>query len=95
MPATQCFRLNSLTSEDEAREFIVWCCEQLGLCFHPDTHFSDYEERDGTKVFRKDAVELYEVLMEQAFQLLDDPCEVALAMAPFASSADEPVVVDA
>jgi hypothetical protein len=90
MPVTERFRLGRLTSEDEAREFIAWCCEQLGLCFHPDTPFSDYEDAAGEKVFSKEAVLLYEALMGQAYQLLGDPCEVALGMPPFAPAGNGP-----
>jgi hypothetical protein len=90
VPVTQRFRLGSLTSEDEAHEFIAWCCARLGAGFHPDTYFSQYEEANGAKVFSKEEIDLCEALMEQAFQILEDPYEVALRMPSFAAAGNGP-----
>ena len=57
------FQLNKLNTEVEASEFIAWCCNRLGYCFHPDTHFNDYEETGGGKFFVAEEVEMLEKLM--------------------------------
>ena len=68
------------TDAASAEEFIRRCVRSIGLGFHPDTPFADYDPpfTDYDPPFTAaDAAEL-DRRMDAAFDLLPDPYEVAL-----------------
>ncbi len=60
---------------ESAIAFVVWCVEALGLGYHPDTPFAEYEEQGGQPTFSPAEAARLEELAGRAFGLCD-PYEI-------------------
>lgn len=60
---------------DSAVKFVIWCVQQLGLAYHPDTQFAEYVNREGTAAFSPVGAEQLDKLSEKSF-FFCDPYEV-------------------
>jgi hypothetical protein len=67
--------------EQDAWDFLRWCVANLGVGFHPDTRFEEYQdETTGRPVYHPHEAAWLNDQMGRVFDLLPDPYEVALAV---------------
>lgn len=72
-----------VTDATTAREFLRWCCATIGIGFHPDIEFTEYEPALGEPDFPPAELRRMERLLAVTFTYLDDVYAECLKMPPF------------
>ncbi len=68
--------INNITTLQEAKDFIKDCMDYIGIGFHPDTPFEDYDFADRKEsMFSNESAALNNNLMDQAFEQFDEANE--------------------
>ena len=60
-----------ITTVEEVKEFFRHIVYDLDINFHPDDDFRDYVDRDGNRTMDDAQAELYNRLMDEAFDACD------------------------
>ena len=60
---------------ESAAAFVLWCVENIGLGYHPDTRFEDYIDEDGKQSFDVPTAATLNELQNAAFTWCD-PYEI-------------------
>lgn len=68
----------SVTDTPSATQFVFWCLDNIGMGYHPDTAFSEYEDETGKRLFTDDEAEELDALNSQVFDHIC-PYEIGLA----------------
>lgn len=75
--------VGDVTDATTAREFLRWCCATIGIGFHPDIEFTEYEPALGEPEFTPAELRRLEELLAAAFTHLGDVYAECLKMPPF------------
>lgn len=78
--------VSEVRDEASAKEFLRWCCTNIGLGFHPDTLFKDYIDADNKRLFTDLQSIKCDVMMAQAFAAMpsfDEVYSFCLTCDPF------------
>lgn len=78
-PVVVVAELGMAAEPEQAEAAIVALVDLIGAGFHPDTPAADYVHRTtGARLFDADDAAHVDRVLEVAYELLDDPCCVAL-----------------
>ena len=61
-----------ITTVEEVKDFFRHIVYDLEINFHPDDDFKDYVDHDGNRTMDDEQAELYNRLMDEAFEACDD-----------------------
>lgn len=70
-------------SPASARRFLRWCCRTIGIGFHPDVDFREYEPAGREPEFEPAELLRMERMLAVCFSMLEDVYAECLAMPPF------------
>ena len=60
-----------ITDPNQAKKFLQWCCQEIGLGFHPDNSFSDYMDKNSREVFTDDVATVLNQRMDETFGIAE------------------------
>jgi hypothetical protein len=70
----------NIQTADDVREWFT-ALHAAGINFHPESDFTDYVQYgSGERSFTDEEAERMNAAMRRCYELVDDPCEVALAV---------------